>query len=47
MNTLSLVSRRAILKGMTSTLLGARLVCAQTRILSTPRPLAKDAVTHD
>lgn len=47
MTTPSLVSRRAILKGMSGTLLGVGSLCAQTRAHSVPRPLAKDAVSHD
>jgi outer membrane protein assembly factor BamB len=42
-----LVSRRAILQGLTGAAFGARSVLAQTRRVSTPKPLAADAVTHD
>jgi outer membrane protein assembly factor BamB len=42
-----LVSRRAVLKGLTGSVIGARTVLAQTRRFSKPKPLAKDAVTHD
>src|SRR6187431_3027921 len=50
MNGMSLVARRVILKGLTGLLgnvLGTRFLFAQTRILSKPKPLAADAVTHD
>ena len=41
------ISRRAIFQGLMAGLLGAGRVHAQTRVRSKPRPLAKDAVTHD
>ena len=41
------ISRRAILKGLVGNVLATRFLSAQTRILSKPKPLAKDAVTHD
>ena len=44
---MSLISRRAIFEGLIGNVLGTRPVFAQTRILSKPKPLAKDAVTHD
>jgi outer membrane protein assembly factor BamB len=43
----SLISRRAILTGLAGSVLGARFASAQTRLLSKPKPLAEDAVTHD
>ena len=47
MQAMSLVSRRAILMGLTGTVLAKGSLLAQTRRVSTPKPLAKDAVTHD
>jgi outer membrane protein assembly factor BamB len=47
MQRMSLVSRRAILQGLTGSVLGARSVLAQTRRFSKPKPLATGAVTHD
>ena len=47
MQAMSLVSRRAILMGLTGTVLARGSVLAQTRLASKPKPLAKDAVTHD
>ena len=44
---MSLISRRAILTALIGNALATRFVFAQTRILSKPKPLAKDAVTHD
>ena len=44
---MSHVSRRAVLMGLTGAVFGTRSVVAQTRLVSKPRPLAKDAVTHD
>lgn len=44
---MSFVSRRAVLKGLTGSVLGARSVFAQTRRFSKPRPLTAGAVTHD
>jgi outer membrane protein assembly factor BamB len=41
------ISRRAIFQGLMAGLLGLRHVDAQSRVQSKPRPLAKDAVTHD
>ena len=41
------ISRRAILTGLVGNVLATRFLSAQTRILSKPKPLAKDAVTHD
>ena len=39
--------RRAILQGLMAGALGTRAASAQSRVLSKPAPLAKDAVTHD
>src|SRR4026209_540446 len=47
MSAMSLVSRRAILTGLIGNLLAPRFVFPQTRSLSKPKPLARDAVTHD
>ena len=47
MTGMSLMSRRAILTGLVGNVLATRFLSAQTRILSKPKPLAKDAVTHD
>jgi len=44
---MSLISRRAIFKGLIVNVLGTGVVGAQTHLLSKPKPLAKDAVTHD
>ena len=44
---MSLVSRRAVLTGLTAAVFGARSAVAQTRRVSTPRPLSKDAAGHD
>ncbi len=44
---MSLVTRRAVLLGLTGTVLSPASILAQTRRASTPKPLAKDAVTHD
>ena len=44
---MSLISRRAIFEGLIVNALGAGFAGAQTRVLSKPKPLAKDAVTHD
>src|SRR2546426_1033248 len=44
---MSLISRRAIFEGLIGNVLGTCFVGAQTRLLSKPKPLAKDAVTHD
>jgi outer membrane protein assembly factor BamB len=44
---MSLLSRRAILTGLIGNAVATRLLFAQTRSLSTPKPLAADAVTHD
>ena len=44
---MSLISRRAILEGLLLNVLSTGVARAQTRTLSTPRPLARDAVTHD
>ena len=44
---MSLISRRAILEGLLLNGLSTGVARAQTRTLSTPRPLARDAVTHD
>jgi outer membrane protein assembly factor BamB len=41
-----LISRRAVFQGLIAGAF-ARPVFGQTRVLSKPRPLAKDAVTHD
>jgi outer membrane protein assembly factor BamB len=41
------ISRRAIFQGLMAGLLGLRHVDAQSPVQSKPRPLAKDAVTHD
>ena len=41
------MSRRAILQGLMAGVLGTRSVFGQSRVLSRPAPLAKDAVTHD
>src|SRR6185436_18850844 len=49
------ISRRAIFRGLMAGLLGTRHLHAQSRqspaeggrVRSTPRPLAKDALTHD
>jgi outer membrane protein assembly factor BamB len=43
----TLISRRAILQGLVAGALGTRALSAQSRPLSKPAPLAKDAVTHD
>jgi outer membrane protein assembly factor BamB len=43
----TLISRRAIFQGLMAGLLGTRHVLGQSRVLSKPRPLAADAVTHD
>jgi len=42
-----LISRRTLLGSLIADVLGARLAGAQTQVLSKPKPLAKDAVTHD
>ena len=42
-----LISRRAIFQGLLVHALGTGVVRAQTRILAKPKPLAKEAVTHD
>src|SRR4029453_18718836 len=47
MSGMSHVSRRAVLLGLTGAVFGTRSVFAQPRLVSKPRPLAKDAVTHD
>ena len=47
MHAMSLVSRRAILMGLTGTVLAPGPLLAQTRLVSKPKTLAKDAVTHD
>ena len=44
---MTLISRRAIFQGLVAGLLSPRHVLAQSRVLSKPRPLAPDAVTHD
>jgi len=44
---MSQVSRRAVLMGLTGAVFGTPSAFAQTRLVSKPRPLAKDAVTHD
>src|SRR5688500_10276902 len=44
---MTLISRRAILQGLIANLLRTPPVFGQTRVLSKPKPLAKDAVTHD
>lgn len=44
---MSHVSRRAVLMGLTGAVFGAPSVFAQTRLVSKPKPLARDAVTHD
>ena len=44
---MSLMSRRAMLQALTVNALATRLASAQTRVVSKPKPLAKDAVTHD
>ena len=44
---MSLMSRRAVFERLIAGVLGARAAQAQTRSLSAPRPLAKDAITHD
>ena len=44
---MTLISRRAIFEGLIASVLGTRPVLGQTRVLSKPKPLAKDAVTHD
>src|SRR4029079_10601006 len=42
-----LMSRRTLLGSLIADVLRARLAGAQTQVLSKPKPLAKDAVTHD
>src|SRR5437870_13773449 len=44
---MSLISRRAFFEGLIVDVLGTGFVGAQTHLLSKPKPLAKDAVTHD
>jgi outer membrane protein assembly factor BamB len=44
---MSLLSRRAIFEGLIGNVLATGFAGAQTRTLSKPKPLAKDAVTHD
>jgi hypothetical protein len=44
---MTLISRRAIFEGLIVNALGTRPVLGQTRVLAKPKPLAKDAVTHD
>ncbi len=41
------ISRRAIVESLIVAALGTRSTSAQTRVLSKPKPLANDAVTHD
>jgi len=41
------ISRRAIFQALLLNAAGTRLVSAQTRVLSKPKPLAAGAVTHD
>jgi outer membrane protein assembly factor BamB len=43
----TLISRRAMLQGLMAGAFGTRALSAQSRVLSKPAPLAKDAVTHD
>jgi outer membrane protein assembly factor BamB len=47
MSGMSHVSRRAVLMGLTGAVFGTQSVLAQTRLVSKPKPLARDAVTHD
>src|SRR5258706_2256940 len=42
-----MMSRRAILQGLMAGVLGGRPLFAQSRVLSKPAPLAKDAVAGD
>src|SRR5437870_8240109 len=44
---MSLISRRAFFEGLIVDVLGTGFVGGQTHLLSKPKPLAKDAVTHD
>lgn len=44
---MSPLSRRALLQALTANAQATRLASAQTRVVSKPRPLAKDAATHD
>jgi outer membrane protein assembly factor BamB len=44
---MSLMSRRAIFEGLIGNVLASGFAGAQTRTLSKPKPLARDAVTHD
>src|SRR5437773_2106828 len=44
---MSLISRRAFFEGLIVDVLGTGFVGAQTHLLSKPKPLAKEAVTHD
>jgi outer membrane protein assembly factor BamB len=44
---MTLISRRAIFAGLIVNTLGTRLVSGQPRARAKPKPLAKDAVTHD
>ena len=44
---MTLISRRAIFQGLIVNALAAPPLFGQTRVLSKPKPLAKDAVTHD
>jgi len=44
---MALISRRAIFEALIVNVLGTRPVLGQARVLSKPRPLSKDAVTHD
>jgi len=44
---MTLISRRAIFEALIVNVLGTLPVFGQTRVLSKPKPLAKDAVTHD
>ena len=47
MGAMSLMSRRQILEALLVSGLGAPFALAQPRVPSRPKPLAKDAVTHD
>src|SRR4249920_3998260 len=44
---MALLSRRTVLTGLMANLLASRVASLQTRVLSKPKPLATDAVTHD
>jgi outer membrane protein assembly factor BamB len=47
MTAMPLMSRRAVFQALAAQVVGGGLAAGQTRVHATPRPLAKDALTHN